>query len=1054
MATLALAIGTDPRALLSAAAADFLSPPRRNEEEHFPTPPTLLVLRQGGLRDDLLRLAGEQGIPGWFDPPLCLFSELGRRLAPNLPRAIDPIERLILVESALAVAGPTTIGRADRLPITGRETDALFGELAAEGVDGPQFRSACDAVPERDTYQRERDGALADAWEIYLASLTARSLRDGRDTLAQAAAIIAAKPGHLATVLGGRRAVHILGLTDLRGGWRPLVKALRDSSEIDRLDLFTMHAGLLDGTPGLEPDHRPVVGAEATLASSLFSVVDMADGGAPTITVVDAPDDRRSIEHIAVAVRQLIDDGTPPHRIAVVSREARPFADRAADALEKLGVPVTARRRVALGAAPVIRLVRQLLEAAAEHWSRHALVELAEHPYSAFPLDASILNRIGYSHRVESLDSWHNAIDVMLADARKRQLEGDDADSEERRVPLPPLARLEALSAAFDSFRSFAATLDTPRAVSGWVRWLADFVQSDPWALLAKMQKLPAGDIRDIRVDLGGWAQLHRTLEAWQRALAQSEADRETIDASDFLLQFDAVLQGDVVLQPETAHGVVVSEGLAAIYRDFCHVFITGLDVGRFPRLRRSAILFAETERDALCSAGLPLDRRDDWDTRERELFRALIAGARTKLTLVSARETGSGSEAIVSSFVEEVERCIAADPTARLRIQASTVITVGIPIVADLHARSNADYSAPIERARRAGDGGMHEGVMTDPAVRAAIAARFGIGFVWSPTSLESLAKCGYAWFAKRILRLDAFEEPDDDIARTVRGSVFHDALARFYNALVSENGGHAVLLTTANFGTAQRETLRTALDSAFDAVSAREWMGAGPLVQARRDEWFRLLNRFIEWEAETRHRWLQPTHYTHKQPVRTAVRTHEQAFGPLELTVDGLSFFVRGSIDRIEVSVDERLGDEAASWRAVVDYKTTKSAVPGAGAKEAFVDGIVMQAPLYAAALGVLEPAARIARIEYRALQTAEIVMPIKLLEIDEKKGKAPIPRHNADQAAVLAAQLAAVRRTVIQARDGRFPASPAPSEGCPSWCVAIDICRVPGGPQTDSW
>ena len=60
MAELTLVTATDPRRLLEAAADGFLSPLRASSGDPFPTPPYLLALRQGGIREDLVSLAPQQ----------------------------------------------------------------------------------------------------------------------------------------------------------------------------------------------------------------------------------------------------------------------------------------------------------------------------------------------------------------------------------------------------------------------------------------------------------------------------------------------------------------------------------------------------------------------------------------------------------------------------------------------------------------------------------------------------------------------------------------------------------------------------------------------------------------------------------------------------------------------------------------------------------------------------------------------------------------------------------------------------------------------------------
>jgi hypothetical protein len=149
---------------------------------------------------------------------------------------------------------------------------------------------------------------------------------------------------------------------------------------------------------------------------------------------------------------------------------------------------------------------------------------------------------------------------------------------------------------------------------------------------------------------------------------------------------------------------------------------------------------------------------------------------------------------------------------------------------------------------------------------------------------------------------------------------------------------------------------------------------------------------------------------------------------------------------MDRVEVGVDDRL-DDAAAWYVVADYKSSVGSVPGGGNSAAFADGIVQQLPIYGRVLPTLFAGAQIARLEYRVLSTAETKLPIKLAEFDAERASALT---SDDAHAVLDEALHHIRRTVERARTGDFAVRPAPSAGCPPYCVSRDICRVPGGPR----
>jgi hypothetical protein len=115
MAQLLLVHGSDPRLLLETAASGFLVPNWGTAEAPFPSPACLLVLRQGGVRDDLLALAAGRGLPGWFDPPLAVFDELPRWLGETGRTPLSEAERVLVLTRVLRDAGTRLFARARRL---------------------------------------------------------------------------------------------------------------------------------------------------------------------------------------------------------------------------------------------------------------------------------------------------------------------------------------------------------------------------------------------------------------------------------------------------------------------------------------------------------------------------------------------------------------------------------------------------------------------------------------------------------------------------------------------------------------------------------------------------------------------------------------------------------------------------------------------------------------------------------------------------------------------------------------------------------------------------
>jgi len=996
-------LGTDPRALLERAADEFLTPRQATPADPFPTPPVLLALRQGGIRDDLYAIAHARGVAGWYDPPLCTFQELPQWLGSTPRTPLGDLSRRALL--ARLVRDQRGILGGMRHPERFvHALDRLIGELACEDVPPDAFASALEARTDRDDFERRRDAELASIYRGYCSALEQAGARDGRAAFADCARATVERPEVLAERLRGRRELHLFGLQDLSGGWRPLLRALRASPALDRITIYSAEALPLE--EGLAAETIRFDEPDST-ARRLFG----APVGAPTsrMDLIAAPDIERETEEVARRIRALVDDGVPPHRIAVVARQARPHADLAAQALERFGVPATIRRRHALGDIPVVRALAALLAAGAEGWTRHGLSELAEQPYFASDLDAGAINAVGYERRVEGLAAWMAALP-------------DDAG----------LAR----------FAGRAGELDRPRPLAEWVAWLRRFLEDDPWQMRKAIAAVPGDRFDVVRLDLRAWEGLGKVAASWAEALAAWGAPATSLDAAEFHAELSAVLEQELALWSANRRGVPVQEGLAAAYRSVDHLFLVGLEAGGFPVRAPSSPLLDDAERSALAAAGLPLESAAEWDERERALFRVLIAGARVRLTLSYARLDPAGREVVPSAFIEAVGDVAALEADA---VPPSRVITPGMRLLARPDLRAHAEHAARVERDRASGRPSPWNGVITEPALVARLAHDYGDDHLWSPTRLESYAKCPWAFFSGRLLGIETREDPDDEMDATTVGTVYHRALQRFYDAEVERTGGPVLLLAADLPGATER--LLDALDAALAEMTDTTWLGNPVMQAAKRAELRRTLTRYLEFEAEV-NRKLLGTHHANVRIVRTGVTRHEVTLREALLERHGVRLRYRGVVDRVEVGIDERV--DSSGYVAAVDYKTSKYAAPGGGKPKAWDDGVVLQVPLYAHALAAAHPGTAVSRVEYRAIRQREIVQRLQLLEYDKKTGEVV---EAGDGVARLESALDAAVGHVRRVRAGEFPTAPAPSCGCPGFCHAWDICRVAGGPK-EAW
>ena len=1043
MAILRLVLSSDPRRLVESGADEFLSPVRATAANPFPSPGYLLALRQGGLRDDLVAAAAARGVSGWFDPPICLFAQLPELLVDDRLAVCGDYERLVLLADALRCTGRHVFADARRADAYVDAVDRLFGELLGEGVDADRLAAAFARPAGRDAFESGRDADLVAAFRDYTSRLREGERRDPRARLIACAEALRADPGALAGRLHGRRAIRLVGLQDLRGGWRELLHALRASPALDSVAVYT--SVRLDRDEGLRPDEVVTLDLEPSWTDRLF-VVPVADRPAalPRPDLLAAPDAEREVEHVAVRVRALIDGGTVPSRIAIVARNARPYTDLVLGALARVGVPASARRRVTFQDIPVVRSVLSLFAVARDGWMRYGLVELAQQPYLGIDLDPLVLNHIGYRRRVDGLDAWTAALGDLLEEAKAREARQDDeAESDRSRTTLPPAWRVEQALADFTVFANHARTLDERRPLRDWVSWLLRLLGDPGWNIERRLFDVKNGHEEIVRLDAAGLRGMHSVLAEWQTALDRWGGGDTTLDAAGFEMRLREMLAGDAIVWTRTRRGVQVIEGLAAAHRSFDHLFLVGLAGGRFPLPVPRSSLLAEHEREALLAAGLPLDTRAQWDSRERELFRALVAVAGSSLTVSWPRIDERGADTVPSAFVE----ALAGFAGTTRDVPTAAVITPGIPLIVAEDGVAAAVHAATMERDRATGRLSPWNGQIEDPALLSWIAQRFGDGYPWSPTQLETWAKCPWAYFSGRLLHLEKHTEPDIDIDARARGSILHDALKRFYDVARTRVGG-PVMLRPADFADWVVPLLHDSLDAALEAAPADVWLGQPALRATKLAELRRMLEKYIEWESEHNEKLLNAGHYTWKRQLRSAVDAHELSFDGLDLVLDGVHIRLRGTIDRVEVGQDDRVPGTA--FVAAVDYKTTTWSTPGGGDPAAWSDGVVLQVPLYAHALTRLRPGTRVARVEYRAIRNRDRKHQLDLVYVKNERNGPFFVEPQLEQEAKLRDALSAVAAHVRRVRAGEFPARPAPSCMCPDFCHAWEICRVRGGPQ----
>ena len=230
------------------------------------------------------------------------------------------------------------------------------------------------------------------------------------------------------------------------------------------------------------------------------------------------------------------------------------------------------------------------------------------------------------------------------------------------------------------------------------------------------------------------------------------------------------------------------------------HVFLVGLSEGIFPMPAPEDPLLLDSERISLRKVGIDLPTQAE-RAGDDGLFYSLIGQARESLTL--SRPHSKDGEAWAASHLwravlalfddlapEHLKLgAVAADPATahEAALAAADALSRGeAPGWADAAdwARIRRGHAVEIGRMSRA-PYDRYSGRLSDADLIAQVAAEHGAGKVWSASQLNELGACGFRYYAKRLLALEALDDPADGMDAQQLGTLYHEILEETYARL-----------------------------------------------------------------------------------------------------------------------------------------------------------------------------------------------------------------------------------------------------------------------------
>ena len=934
-------------------------------------------------------------------------------------------ERLLALEVGEVLGGPF----GALVPGSGaaRSLTSALRELRQAELGAEQVWEAAGAEPQH----RERLGMLASALDLYQRRLADLGALDG--SAAQRALAESLARGTGSEEVQGLDLLVIDGFRALGPPAFDVVCALSRRARRthlrlpyfpERPDVSAPVEALLrrfEGLHELAANRDLVVGLEdieagglraPRLACALRAVVGGAGGGvgdgAGFVAGAAGPGEEGEAEVAARFAARLMEEGFAPEDIALFACSGGRAAPRLARACAARGIPLAVGRGVPLADEPAVRAVLAAL-LAAERPSRAALEAVAASPYVGLTRPPS---RLGFLlDRAGALEDRGDPVSAM----RQRAAALRSSSAARERTAL--LRSADALEELLRFLKPLAAA-GLPREHAARLRMLVTPVAR---------RRAARGEVQVARHDLAVLAQLEEVADELVRALALIGRGGQVLPAERWRSLLALALDGAALPTSEPAGGAIelwsVAEAPGLSVRA---AIVVGCARGAFPSPPPPEQLLRDPERLAVNRAA-------------RRAAIALGSVRRAEALHAAFCALAAGREALALVWPGPGPQGTLGAP-APLAVEALLAAGAEVPPAPELEpglAGKLSEIEAMRAFSRAAREGELEKAVaLAPPQIRARISSALARGAMeserrgavlarrasrasgavpeallpdwervlpsqWSPSELETHARCPFRLFGELGLGLREPEAADLDIDPRDEGQLAHAIMERFLRARL---GRGAPPLSGAP---GEQDELRRAAAELFAHFEAEGRTGDGAVWPARRDAVLRRLERVIAAEGIAASR----------DPLEAATPTLlEYCFGgqsgipPLVLSDGEDEVLLRGRIDRVDASARRIL---------VIDYKDSraKSDLRKKLSPEA-IGATNFQLPTYLLAAARALPGRPELEATYLLLRSAERLDPMSI-GTDQEAGSRDFAR----------SVLAAVRRI----RAGELPVASRDCGGC---------------------